>query len=79
MVMILESDEWVCADVRQNELPVLAWVDFEDQGRDALHEPVKCRLNYYHFAASKLRLSVLAEMEQVLALRLLDDGHGASN
>jgi len=76
MVMILDVDEWLCADARQNELPVLAWVDFEDRGRDALHEPVKCRLNYYHFAASKLRAQALAEMEQVLERRLQGGASG---
>lgn len=74
MVMILESDRWVCADARQYDLPVLAWVNFNDNGRDALHTPVDCLLNYYHFAASKVRLPVLTETEFALAQRLQEDG-----
>ena len=66
MVMILEEREWVCANGLQNDLPVLAWVEFEDQGRDALHEPVRCKLNYYHFAASKMRARALISMENIL-------------
>lgn len=66
MVMILEECEWICANERQNDLPVLAWVAFQDQGRDALHEPVRCKLNYYHFAASKIRASTLTLMEEIL-------------
>jgi len=66
MVMILEEREWVCANERQNDLPVLAWVEFEDRGRDALHKPVRCKLNYYHFAASKMRARTLELMEETL-------------
>ncbi len=73
MVMILEEHEWVCANERQNDLPVLAWVDFEDRGRSALHEQVRCKLNYYHFAASKLRAPALRLMAESLD-RALHDG-----
>jgi hypothetical protein len=77
LVMELESDAWVVVDGRQNELPVLAWVDFEDQGRDALHVPVKCKLNHYHYAASKVRAYALEVMEQELTRRLSDETGGA--
>jgi len=70
MVMILEEREWVCANERQNDLPVLAWVEFEDRGRDALHTPVRCKLNYYHFAASKMRARTLELMEKTLEIYL---------
>jgi len=69
-VMILEEHEWVCVDERQNDLPILAWVEFEDQGRDNLHLPVKCKLNYYHFAASKIRAHSLELMQNELEKRL---------
>ncbi len=72
MVMILEEREWVCANDLQNDLPVLAWVQFEDKGRDALHEPVRCKLNYYHFAASKMRACALVSMEEILNQYLRD-------
>ena len=74
VVMILEEREWVCANERQGDLPLLAWVAFEDQGRNALHEPVRCKLNYYHFAASKFRAPALVLMEQMLENSLHDDG-----
>ena len=72
-VMVLEENEWVCVDERQNDLPILAWVEFEDQGRDALHLPVKCKLNYYHFAASKVRAHSLELMQKELENRLQED------
>ncbi|MDH3326356.1 MAG: hypothetical protein OEM38_06540 [Gammaproteobacteria bacterium] len=73
IVMILEEHEWVCADELQNDLPILAWVEFEDKGRDVLHAPVKCKLNYYHFAASKLHAIALEKMEEDLDQMLHDD------
>ena len=66
MVMLLEEHEWICVDERLNDVPVLAWVEFEDRHRDALHLPVRCRLNYYHYAASKIRADALAAMEAEL-------------
>lgn len=71
--MVVEDYVWVCVDERQNDLPVLAWVDFEDEGRDALHVPVKCKLNFYHFAASKVRAYALDFMLENLELRLHED------
>ncbi len=70
VVMILEEREWICADTRQNDLPILAWVEFEDRNRNALHLPVGCMLNYYHFAASRLRAEVLAAAERALEEKL---------
>ena len=72
-VMILDENEWVCVDERQNDIPILAWVEFEDKGRDTLHLPVKCKLNYYHFAASKVRTHSLSLMQDELEKRLQDD------
>lgn len=68
MELIMEDREWVVVDTRQADLPVLAWVDFD--GRSTLHEPVGCTLNYYHFAATRLRAEVLEIMEQALAEKL---------
>ena len=68
--MIIDDRTWVCVNTRQNDLPVLAWVDFDFQGRTALHAPVACKLNYYHYAASRLRAGVLEAMEQELQKRL---------
>ncbi len=73
LILILEEHEWVCADASQNDLPVIAWVDFQDQGRDELHLPIGCKLNYYHYAASKLRLPALQLMQETLERWLKND------
>ncbi len=70
VALVLEERAWVCINLYQNELPILAWVDFEDEGRAALHTPVACHLNYYHYAASKLRGPALELMQHALADRL---------
>jgi hypothetical protein len=70
MVLIVERDGWVVVDRNRNEVPVLAWVEFHDQGRDRLHDPVECSLHYYHFMASGLRGRVLEILETALEQQL---------
>lgn len=70
VVMILDRHEWACVNAKQGDIPLLAWVEFEDQQRDALHTDVNCKLNYYHYAASMYRAKVLlltqTRLEQML-------------
>lgn len=74
-IIILEEHEWVVADEKENDLPILAWVEFEDQGRNALHVPVKCKLNFYHFAASRIRAHSLELMETALDKKLITESN----
>jgi len=69
-VLILEDDSWVVVDQCQYDLPVLAWVGFQDAGRTTLHKPVSCTMNYYHYMASHLREKVLMRMGEALETRL---------
>jgi hypothetical protein len=70
MELILSDRYWVCVDTFQHDCPVLAWVDIEDSHRDSLHQPIQCKLNYYHFAASALREPVLQAMQDAMNQRL---------
>ncbi len=72
--LVLEEHAWVCVDTHQNNVPVLAWVDFKTGDRSALHTPVECSLNHYHFAASRLRAQVLNLMEEALEAGLRSGG-----
>ena len=72
MVLILEEDSWVVVDASQFDLPVLAWVGFEDEGRASLHTPVGCTLNYYHYMAGHVREKALAHMAEFLESRLAE-------
>lgn len=68
--MVLADAYWVCVDVVRYDAPVLAWVDIEGQHRSSLHEPIACKLNYYHFCASAVRGKALTLMEDILNERL---------
>lgn len=70
MELLLDDDAWVVVDVRQFDLPILAWVQMQGVHRNALHEPVPCTLNYYHFAATRIRAKVLDILEQALEDKL---------
>lgn len=77
LVMIIDNNEWLCADETQYDLPVLCWFDFCDKGRDAIHIPVTCTLNHYHFAAHKISDAVLQlmqiELEKKIAKKISSD------
>lgn len=79
MAMLLEDEAWVLVDQRQFDLPVLAWLAFQDKGRDSLHKPVSCTLNYYHFMASQLRARALVVMAEILEQRLSGDSETTSS
>ncbi len=68
--LVLSDTYWVCVDRVQYDAPVLAWIAFEDHERSAVHLPIACKLNYYHFAASAVRAKTLKLMEQELGERL---------
>lgn len=72
MVLILEDDSWVVVDEVQYDLPVLAWVNFQDRHRDNIYKPVPCTLNFYHYMASSIRGKVLALMGEQLEALLHD-------
>ena len=77
MALILEDDSWVVVDQSQYDLPVLAWVGFQDAGRTTLHTPVTCTMNYYHYMASHLREKVLILMDEALQARLSETAPNA--
>ncbi|HHH44056.1 MAG TPA: hypothetical protein ENK49_07960 [Gammaproteobacteria bacterium] len=77
MALILEEDSWVVVDQCQYDLPVLAWLDFQDSGRTSLHTPVSCTMNYYHYMASHLREKVLTLMLEALESRLSESAPGS--
>ncbi len=74
MALILEEDNWVLVDQCQFDLPIIAWLDFQDAGRSSLHTPVSCNMNYYHHLASRIHGKVLLLMAQELEQRLHDSG-----
>lgn len=68
--LILDRDAWIVVDSDLNHIPVLAWTDFQSEGRLTLHEPVPCRLKTYHMHAMVILERVAAFMEEELGKRL---------
>lgn len=65
--MILENRHWLCVNGILDDLPVLAFHDFEIAGRTELHAPVRCRLSFYHSHAGLVMGSVLDDLMQALS------------
>ena len=68
--LLLGRDAWVCVDRMLYDLPVVAWTEFEQRGRSALHEPVACTVKVFHAHAGVVMPVVFAEAEKVLRQRL---------
>lgn len=68
--LLLDEREWVLVDSSLYDMPVLAWTDFQDAGRTALHEPVLCTVRDYHQGAAKIRNKALQLMAEELETRL---------
>lgn len=48
---VLYETAWVCVDECQDDLPILAWTDFNVAQRESLESPVYCKLRLYHVHA----------------------------
>jgi len=70
MTLIIEDDSWVVVDQNQYDLPVMAWLSFQDSDRSSLHTPVTCTVNYYHYLANQLHDKVLRHMANYLQSQL---------
>jgi len=69
--LIIEPDAWIVIDAALNEVPVVAWIEFQARDR-ALHEPVACTVNHYHVHGGIVRGKVLEAMALILGERLSD-------
>lgn len=45
---VLDETAWVCYDECQDDLPILAWTEFNVSQRESLESPVSCQLRLYH-------------------------------
>jgi hypothetical protein len=64
--LIIEREAWIVVDRVLNDVPVVAWTDFQAEHRENLHEPVKCRVRYYHAHAGMILERTLKSMETLL-------------
>lgn len=70
--LILEEDAWVVVDRDLNDIPVIAWLDFQTQHRDNLHEPIQCQRRLYHAHGLVIVDKVIEAMQLLLGERLPD-------
>lgn len=70
MSLLIDEREWVLVDSSLYDMPIVAWTDFQDAGRTALHEPVSCTVRDYHQGAAKIRNKALQLMAEELEARL---------
>lgn len=78
LVFRLDDKCWRCYETIHGERLVMMWQDFETSGRDALFEPVICRLSFYHKAAGLVMGSVLDELDELILKALEARGDGLS-
>lgn len=74
--LLLDHEAWIVVDGDLNDIPVLAWTDFQVEGRSTLHEPVRCRLKTYHQHAPLILQQVTEFMERELAKRIAERQQG---
>ena len=73
--LIIQKDAWIIVDIVLNDVPVVAWTNFETKGRDSLHEPIQCEIRFFHYAASMILNRTLEAMELMLGEVLEQELH----
>ena len=68
--VVLEDRLWLCVDRTLDDLPIVAWLDFEAGAQRALHEAVPCRVQFYHFHAQAIMDAILEHVDRLLEERL---------
>jgi len=66
----LEKDAWIVVDKSLNDIPVMAWVDFDTSTRTSLHEVIPCTLKIYHSHAGILIKKIMEAMTLLLGEQL---------
>ena len=69
---LLDEETWIIIDRSLNDIPVMAWLDFETKDR-GLHEPLNCTLNLYHAHANIIHPRVIEAMTLLLGEQLTDN------
>ncbi len=75
--VILHKDYWACVDVSLNDVPVFAWMHFQTEHRDSLHQPIRCKLYSYHAHAALIIETVCSAIGTEVDRRLHGPGDDA--
>ncbi|MEN8131402.1 MAG: hypothetical protein ABFS45_14670 [Pseudomonadota bacterium] len=68
--LILQRDAWIVVDRAFNDIPVVAWTEFETEHRASLHAPISCIIRLYHANAEIILNRVIEAMEMMLGEQL---------
>jgi hypothetical protein len=68
--LIIQKDAWIVVDRVLNDVPVVAWTDFQVQHRESLHEPIVCEVRIWHALASMIMNKTLQAMDLLLEQEL---------
>lgn len=68
--LVLEKEAWIVVDRSLNDIPVVAWIDFNVSHRETLHEPVTCERRTYHTHALIIIDKVIEAMHLILGEKL---------
>ncbi len=60
-LVVLTDAFWLLVDAAQTSRPVILWLDFETQGRDALHTDIPCAVQYYDYPGARFHDAAIAE------------------
>ena len=79
--LILQRDAWIVVDRALNDVPIIAWINFDTERREALHTPLHCQLRLFHAHGGVIIKRVLEAMELLLGERLnqVDTSHRVIN
>lgn len=70
--LILQKNAWIIVDRVLNDYPIVAWTNFEVEGRSSLHEDIACEIKFYHANASMIMNRTLEAMEMLLGEELME-------
>jgi len=70
--IILQKDAWIVVDRALYDYPIIAWMEFETQHRDNVHESIQCKIRYFHANATMIKTRTLEAMDVLLSEELAD-------
>lgn len=66
----IADDIWVIVDRSLNDIPVVAWTDFDDKARSNLHKDIACSQRHYHRHANIILDKALEALQLLIGEKL---------
>ena len=68
----MQKDAWIVVDRALHDYPIVAWTNFQIEHRDNVHEPIKCKILYFHANATMIKARTLEAKDNILSEELAD-------